>query len=455
MMAQAKADEGSSLNTFLSFIGSTHRKSQNLATMTVMLRAAVAVACRCRRSSTCLVSKKPLNRYPKIFFRPCYLSSVARDESKDDDDHVAPSRDASSRDASWKEMYSQLKQYVQQHGHARVPIQYSENRSLGRWVDAQRRQHRLRHQRGEQPSSPLTLQREQLLNQVGMVWDIRDYMWEEKYQELLDFYYEHGHVNVPQRYPSGLGRWIYKQRSDYAARQRGESTQLTTERMVQLSSLGMVWDIPQESWDESYRQLVEFKANHGHTNVAINVEDHFSVWVHSQRREYKKLQAGEYSRITQERIDRLNELNFQWDYQEAMWLEKYEELRRYRQEHGDCIVPKTYGSLGRWVGQQREQYRKYQDGKPASISLERIEMLEKIDFVWNAQDALWRQRLEELAEHVKVNGFGCAPPRKTHNRLARWLIRQHQAYEKMKDGEKVAMNEERAKELRKLGFLID
>lgn len=80
-------------------------------------------------------------------------------------------------------------------------------------------------------------------------------------------------------------------------------------------------------------------------------------------------------------------------------------------------------------------------------------MLKKIDFVWNAQDALWRQRLEELREHVNVNGCGCAPPRKTHNSLARWLSRQLEAYEKMKNGEKVAMNDERAMELRKLGFL--
>jgi hypothetical protein len=82
-------------------------------------------------------------------------------------------------------------------------------------------------------------------------------------------------------------------------------------------------------------------------------------------------------------------------------------------------------------------------------------MLQKIDFVWNAQDALWRQRLEELSELVKANGFGCVPPTKTHNGLARWLQRQLQAYEKMKKGERVVMSEERAMELRKLGFLTD
>jgi hypothetical protein len=346
-------------------------------------------------------------------------------------------------------MYKKFQHYVEQHGHARVPFQYSENPSLGRWVDAQRRQYRLLR---DGKKTLLSQDRLELLNQLGMIWNIRDYSWEERYEELLEYYYQHGHVNVPLRFRE-LGNWVYKQRSDFKARQRGEATQMTTERMVQLSVLGMVWDIPKESWDESYRKLVEFHMTHGHTNVPINVEDSFSLWVHIQRREYRKFKAGEYSRITQERIDRLNRLNFVWEKQKADWVLKYQELCRYRQEHGNCIVPKTHVSLGRWVGQQREQYRKYQDGKPSSISLERIEMLKKIDFVWNAQDALWRQRLEELREHVNVNGYGCAPPRKTHNSLARWLNRQLEAYEKMKNGEKVAMNDERAMELRKLGFL--
>ena len=214
-------------------------------------------------------------------------------------------------------MYKKLQHYVKQHGHAHVPIQSSENPSLGRWVEAQRRQYRLLQGGGK---TTLSEERLELLTQVGMIWNIRDYSWEERYEELLEFYNQHGHVNVPLRFQGGLGNWVYKQRSDFKARQRGEATHLTTERMVQLSALGMVWDVPQESWDESYRQLVEFYERHKHTNVPINVDDSFSVWVHSQRRQYKKLKAGEYARITQARIDKLNEINFVWDYQEAVWL---------------------------------------------------------------------------------------------------------------------------------------
>lgn len=62
-------------------------------------------------------------------------------------------------------------------------------------------------------------------------------------------------------------------------------------------------------------------------------------------------------------------------------------MRMYHSQvmHYFSIVPKTYPSLGRWVGQQREQYKKLQEGKASPMTPERIALLEKIDFCWNAQ----------------------------------------------------------------------
>jgi hypothetical protein len=301
--------------------------ANHAATMMSMFRAAATVVCRCRHNPTRLISKRHLTTCSLAVSNSRFLSSVARNQS----DLAAPPSQRTSRDAYWNKMYKKFQHYVEQHGHARVPFQYSENPSLGRWVDAQRRQYRLLR---DGKKTILSQERLELLNQLGMIWNIRDYSWEERYEELLEYYYQHGHVNVPLRFRE-LGNWVYKQRSDFKARQRGEATQMTTERMVQLSVLGMVWDIPKESWDESYRKLVEFHMTHGHTNVPINVEDSFSLWVHIQRREYRKFKAGEYSRITQERIDRLNRLNFVWEKQKADWVLKYQELCRYRQEHGN------------------------------------------------------------------------------------------------------------------------
>ncbi len=39
----------------------------------------------------------------------------------------------------WDERFAALRQFVQQHGHARVPAKFPEDPALGMWVDSQRR----------------------------------------------------------------------------------------------------------------------------------------------------------------------------------------------------------------------------------------------------------------------------------------------------------------------------
>jgi Helicase associated domain len=265
------------------------------------------------------------------YARAFYLSSVARDHGKEDNNKDTSQTPIVSRIEQWSTMCEKLRMFVKKNGHALVPILYP---SLGRWVDTQRGLYQLRLQ-GEHTS--LTKERLDILNGLGMVWDAHEYVWEEHYEELLDFYYREGHVNVPQDYQGGLGKWLCYQRMQFRSRQMGESNHtMTTERMVQLSALGMVWDIYAALWEESYQQLAEFSKERGHANVPASAEDtSLSVWVQTQRREYKKYKEGTHAKITPERIERLNKLGFVWDYQEAVWKEHYQELCRYRAEHGD------------------------------------------------------------------------------------------------------------------------
>ena len=54
---------------------------------------------------------------------------------------------------------------------------------------------------------------------------------------------------------------------------------------------------------------------------------------------------------------------------------RFNELKKYKDEHGNCIVnTQTGGSLGRWVAKGRREYKR---GK---LSLERIEQLDSIGF---------------------------------------------------------------------------
>ena len=72
--------------------------------------------------------------------------------------------------------------------------------------------------------------------------------------------------------------------------------------------------------------------------------------------------------------------------QSQKWHDNYEELRRYREEHGNCRVKagkkkdSSYSKLGKWVDHQRQLYRLRAQGKPTSLSDERIAALDEIGF---------------------------------------------------------------------------
>ena len=68
-----------------------------------------------------------------------------------------------------------------------------------------------------------------------------------------------------------------------------------------------------------------------HCNVAQREESKLGRWVDSQRQSKKK------NKLSNEREGLLNQLGFVWDCApdlDAAWLEKYQELKQFREKHG-------------------------------------------------------------------------------------------------------------------------
>jgi len=109
-------------------------------------------------------------------------------------------------------------------------------------------------------------------------------------------------------------------------------------------------------------------------------------WLICQRHQYKKRCNGKPARITQEHIDQLEAIGFEWNPYETQWQSKFELLRNYRDYYGHCQAPRNYEidgvTLGYWLANQRQEYKKYIEGKPAKISQERINELTAIGVEW-------------------------------------------------------------------------
>jgi len=87
--------------------------------------------------------------------------------------------------------------------------------------------------------------REEKLNEVGFLWDIRLTAWEERFAELVEFKKIHGNCNVPiscQDF-SKLGTWVKCQRRQWKLRQSGHQSSMSPERIAKLEGIGFTWEV--------------------------------------------------------------------------------------------------------------------------------------------------------------------------------------------------------------------
>ena len=273
----------------------------------------------------------------------------------------------------------------------------------------------------------------------------RDDRWTVKFDAVKSFVDEHGH-GITDDVP--LNQWLRKQRYLY----QNDLSQLTDERRERIESLGISLRFYEDLWEEHYAKLKVYWVQHGHSNVSLTDDGRLSSWVQRQRKLFRHVIPGE---LSEERIQKLSELEFCFDIHEKSWMDKFVELEEYKAYHGDCIVPLDWPSnpsLGIWVDMQRQHYSKRTKGSWHSMTDERVELLEKVGFVWNARDARWQSQFEELKENAIVNGFGKTPSKLP--KISNWLSNQRVLYRQYQDGKKVSLTPDRLEKLRSIGFCL-
>jgi len=112
------------------------------------------------------------------------------------------------------------------------------------------------------------------------------------------------------------------------------------------------------------------------------------------RTAYNNIQKGTKTNInlSQGRIERLEEIGFQWQVLRTNYDETFEqhcrELIAFKEDFGHCNVPRKFAnnpsSLGQWCSTMRTAYNNILKGTKPNINLSqgRIERLEEIGFQW-------------------------------------------------------------------------
>jgi hypothetical protein len=129
---------------------------------------------------------------------------------------------------SWDKIYRLLCAYKEQHNTTKVPNRYDQDPALGNWVKTQR----TIYKKGE-----LLQQREDLLNEIGFVWDLNHTKWMNMYQRLVTYKQIHMNTMVPNSYEQDreLGPWTSRQRTAYM------NERLSEQRLKLLNNVDFAW----------------------------------------------------------------------------------------------------------------------------------------------------------------------------------------------------------------------
>ena len=318
------------------------------------------------------------------------------------------------RQYSWEDRFKQLREFWEERGHCRVPQSHAGG--LGNWVAQQRfkgarsrleaghvRQlEELGFQWGKATTSD---EREEPLVQVkepepstneaaeavqeGMTLDEREEPSgqltepEPSTNEAADaIQEEHGHYDVPQEHPEGMaldkreeplgqlkepepstneaveavqeghGHYDVPQR-DTATNQRSsgeeESPRRDAGQTQKVKEPGFKSPTSKAAalWEARFRELEMFKEEHGHCNVSKGYAGGLGIWTKNQRSKKRS------QKLDADRIERLEELGFQWEVTRMMhvrWDARLRELQEFVEVYGHCEVPQRHpGGLGKWV----------------------------------------------------------------------------------------------------------
>jgi len=265
------------------------------------------------------------------------------------------------RDESWDEMLGRLIAYKQEHGNCLVPINYRD-KQLAQWV---------MHQRSFKNRNKLEPIRIQRLEELGFVWEPHDDSWDEMFGRLAGYKQQHGDCLVPINYSDKqLASWVNAQRN---GKNRGK---LEAPRVQRLENLGFVWGARDDSREDMFGRLAEYKRRHGDCLVPVGYSDkQLANWIHNQRRVKNR------GKLDAARIQRLEMLGFVWDAIGESWEHMFGRLAGYKQQHGDCLIPQRYSDkqLAHWVNVQRTVKNR---GK---LEPARVQRLEELGFVWKVR----------------------------------------------------------------------
>lgn len=308
-------------------------------------------------------------------------------------------------DLAWEKYYASARRYYEQNGNLKPVAIYvdDEGITLGRWIS----QLRIYRKSGLH-SRFLTKERIAALDEIGMIWDVPDYIFEENYAAAVRYHREHGDLNVPYNYVDGdgirLGQWLSRLHGIRNGTAIG-SKELTDEQITRLDALGMIWENKfEKQWNDSYQALCDYQKQHGNIDVPVSYKTESGIglgkWLRHQRKAYAQ------DKLNDERKELLDRLGMVWEVPDP-WEEKFKLAQQFFAEYGHLNVPVDYIANGVWLNKWLNEQKHIAMGKRKKKHIpEQTEKLRSIGFQFemDRSDKAWMSHFEQAKQYYEEHG---------------------------------------------------
>ena len=298
-------------------------------------------------------------------------------------------------DYLWLLRYKELIDYLQNNNNT-----YPIKGTLSKWVQRQR------YNKRQKNYKRLTPKRIKLLDKINFIWDPLNDYWDENFALMQKFFKENKHSDISAHDPI-LGGFVSSLRSSF------RDGKISQERINLLKKIDFKWNFRKDTWNDNYKKLKDYFIKNGHSCPYDNPE--LNKWVSYTRGRIKN------KSLTKGQLKLLSEIDFQNDYLEYKWYEKYRELKEYYRKNGNSNPPKKITSLNNWIARQRKSFRE------KKLSKVKQELLNKIQFDWNRLDSDWEMYYQQLKFCFIKNKTNIIPAKET--KLTSWAYRQRKKYQ--------------------------
>lgn len=289
----------------------------------------------------------------------------------------------------WEASFEMLCEFVKESERFPHDVECYKGYRLGTWCQAQRKLYK---------NNRLSAERVSALENIGFMWTPAENIWNGRYCALKKFKEKYGRFPVLSDARENdevhvLYSWCQTQRKNY------KSNILSNEHKLKLEEIGfrLEYETNNEIWENNYHSVKEIYLRLKRFPDAQDIKDEkLRRWITEQRRKLHK------NNLSQERIQRLNEIGFIWDIEDKRWNDSFEILKEFIAEnsHVPSVKDKYRDiSVGQWYRKQRSFLDK------GTLSPERSGKLRSLDTeLTSYADAQWMRRFGQLETFINTYG---------------------------------------------------